>query len=98
MKPFRLNQIAAVIIIAATIMLAAALASQHPDGLERVAERLGFVSRASEEPTLASPLPDYTIAAITSPFWSTTTAGFVGATTALFVTLLLGRLLRKKQR
>ncbi|MBN1157106.1 PDGLE domain-containing protein [Candidatus Woesearchaeota archaeon] len=34
------------------------IASEHPDGLERVAENLGFIERAEELYT-ASPMPDY---------------------------------------
>jgi len=41
-------------------------ASSWPDGLERVAELLGFTARAEGSTTISAPLPDYIFPGITS--------------------------------
>lgn len=41
--------IISLIICAAIVVLAAAFASSHPDGLERVAEKMGFAGSAAEK-------------------------------------------------
>jgi hypothetical protein len=88
--------IISIVIIAVVVGLAAAFASGHPDGLEWVAEKLGFIGTAAEEPQLSSPLPDYAVTAIKSPFWSTTIAGILGAAIVAAIVLLIGRFFRGK--
>jgi len=88
--------IVSIAIVAAIVVLAAVYASSHPDGLERVAEQLGFISQATEEPVFAAPLPDYSTDAIKSPFWSTSVAGLIGAALVFIVVVLIGRLFRKR--
>jgi cobalt/nickel transport protein len=66
----------------------APFASPWPDGLERVAERLGFQARALDTPLLSSPLADYAVPGLGSAAWSTAVAGGIG--TALVFLLVLG--------
>jgi hypothetical protein len=75
----------------AIIILAAVFASSCPDGLEFVAEKLGFLSKVAEKPTVVSPLSDYSIPLIKSPFWSTAFAGVVGAAIVAGLALLIGK-------
>ena len=58
------------------VLLLAPLASQNPDGLERVADDLGFLSQAQEAPFTL--LPDYTIPGLDQALASTIAAGAVG--------------------
>lgn len=51
------------------------VASSSPDGLERVAEDLGFADRAA--PPHAAPLPDYAVPGL-SPGLSAPLAGLIG--------------------
>lgn len=64
--------------IALMVTLLAPLASEHPDGLERVAEDLGFIGRAQDAPYQV--IPDYVLPGISeeSPL-ATILAGIVGA-------------------
>ena len=58
------------------VVLLAPIASQDPDGLERVANELGFISQAQESPFTL--LPDYTIPGLDQALVSTIAAGAVG--------------------
>lgn len=69
-------------------------ASASPDGLERVAERLGFAS-AAREPLVAGPLAGYQVAGADGAL-SGGLAGVIGTLVVLAVGLLLGRLLRRR--
>ncbi|MCD4668944.1 MAG: PDGLE domain-containing protein, partial [Actinomycetia bacterium] len=64
------------LIIAMAISLAA---SSFPDGLEKVAENLGFIDRAtvvlSEGFFL---IPDYAFRGVENEYWQTSLAGFFG--------------------
>lgn len=74
-------------------LLVAPWACSWPDGLEKVAEHLGFESKAAETPLLASPIPDYEWPGIGSPAVATALAGAVGTVIAFGLSLLLGRIL-----
>ncbi|MDT8898041.1 energy-coupling factor ABC transporter permease [Thermanaerothrix sp. 4228-RoL] len=65
------------------LVAAAPLASTAPDGLERVAEDLGFITRATE-PAFHL-LPDYTLPALGEGALSTIIAGLIGAALVLGV-------------
>ena len=72
-------------------------ASSHPDGLERVAEKLGFAHKA-RDPEM-SMLPDYTIHGLHS-FLSNGLAGIIGVLATFCLAMVIGRivvLLRKKR-
>jgi len=64
------------IILSILIVIGASIwASNNPDGLEWVAEKLGFLQKAQESQSL---MADYTISFINNKILSTTIAGTVG--------------------
>ncbi|HVP56473.1 MAG TPA: energy-coupling factor ABC transporter permease [bacterium] len=67
-------------------------ASKWPDGLERVAGRLGFEHRAQPHPVV-SPLPDYTVPGLGSPVAATIVAGGIGTLAAFALAYVLARVL-----
>ncbi len=83
------------IIVAALAVLISPLASGNPDGLERVAEDLGFLESGQNAPFEI--LPDYTIPLLGETAISTILAGIVGAVVVFGILILLGRSLRSKQ-
>lgn len=64
-------------------------ASSHPDGLEYVAERTGFLDSARDSATADSPMADYQVKGIGDARLSGGVAGIVGS---LLVLLLAGGL------
>lgn len=64
------------LILALGLTLLAPLASPHPDGLERVAEDLGFIGAAREAPYEI--IPDYVLPGISSGALATIAAGVLG--------------------
>ena len=68
------------------------VASQHPDGLERVAEDKGFAEKAEE--SSFEIMPDYSIPGITSSL-STSLAGVLGVLIMIGVVYSVGRILKK---
>jgi len=60
-------------------------ASSLPDGLERVAEILGFDDHADTEPILSSPLPDYSIPSMGESPLGTVIAGTTGTLVCFFL-------------
>jgi cobalt/nickel transport system permease protein len=75
------------------MILLAPFASSLPDGLEHVAERLGFAGRAvAAQP---APLPDYTLLPLAdaSPWLATVVAGACGALVAFGVAWFVARTL-----
>jgi cobalt/nickel transport system permease protein len=81
-------------------MFVAPFASAWPDGLEKVAARLGFQTRALAKPLVPSPMADYAVPRISSATWATAVAGGLGTglvfLLALGVTWLL--VVKKRQR
>ncbi len=73
------------------VLLLAPFASSLPDGLERVAARLGFEHQSRT--VSASPLPDYTMPGVRSERLATILAGSAGLLTVFIVTLGGGRIL-----
>ena len=71
------------------------LASGNPDGLERVAEDLGFLETGLEAPFQI--LPDYTIPFLGETAISTILAGVVGALVVLGLLILIGRNLGRQK-
>jgi cobalt/nickel transport protein len=65
-------------------------ASGHPDGLERVAEDLGFIEREASVHSL-SPMPDYEVAGIP---WEAVRVGLAGLIGAVVLGALLWAALR----
>lgn len=77
-------------------MFVSPLASAWPDGLEKVAQRLGFADRAVETPLVPAPMPDYAAPGIVSPTWATALAGGVGTVLVFLLALGLARVLVRR--
>jgi len=75
-------------------VLLSPLASAFPDGLERVAEDMGFLEMGRPAPYEI--LPDYTIPFLGETALSTIIAGAVGALVVLGLAVVIGRSLRKQ--
>lgn len=71
-------------------------ASGNPDGLEFVAEKLGFVDSAGEHATGGSPFADYGTAGVDDARLSGGLAGLVGVTVTAVVAFGLMHLLRRR--
>ncbi len=70
-------------------------ASPLPDGLERVAENLGFIDKASDSSYKI--FPDYTVHGL-SAFWSNGLAGIIGTLATFCIVIILGRFISRKRR
>jgi cobalt/nickel transport protein len=67
--------------LAVSVLVAAVLsawASSHPDGLEHVAQSLGFAGSAQDSVTSGSPLADYSAPGVEDPRLSGGLAGVLG--------------------
>jgi cobalt/nickel transport system permease protein/cobalt/nickel transport protein len=73
-------------------------ASSHPDGLEYVAERAGFLDTAKEHPNADGPFADYTTDGVEDARLSGGIAGVVGALTVLLLAGGLVLVLRLRAR
>lgn len=71
-------------------------ASSHPDGLEAVAARTGFLDSANESPTASSPHADYSTRGIDDERVSGGVAGIAGALLVLGIAGGLFRVLRRR--
>ena len=71
-------------------------ASRWPDGLDRVAERLGFQRRERGRPIVAAPLADYQVPGARGAGWSTSVAGVTGTLVVFGSTCLLGYVLARR--
>ncbi len=59
-------------------ILLSPFASSWPDGLEKVAEDKGFLEKGEVQPSLTSPIPDYTWPGVKSEKVATSLAGIMG--------------------
>jgi cobalt/nickel transport system permease protein len=82
------------ILIALFVVLLSPLASAFPDGLERVAEDIGFIRTAQSAPYEV--IPDYTLPFLGPTPLSTILAGAIGVMIVLGLAILAGRALQKK--
>jgi cobalt/nickel transport system permease protein len=82
------------LLVALAVVLLAPLASAFPDGLERVAEDIGFINQAASAPYEL--LPDYTVPFLGETSLSTIVAGLLGALIVAGLTLLIIRLVRQR--
>jgi cobalt/nickel transport system permease protein len=82
------------ILISLFAVLLSPLASASPDGLERVAEDIGFLELGQDAPYAI--LPDYTVPFLGETALSTIVAGAVGALVALGLMIVIGQSLRRK--
>ena len=75
-------------IIAALViaMFVSVFASSFPDGLEKVAENLGFINKAEQiVPESIFLIPDYVFGAVDNELWQTSLAGMSGVLIILAV-------------
>ena len=82
----------------ACVFIAAILspfASPWPDGLERVAELLGFAARVEGPAPVSAPMPDYVFPGISSEGIATAVAGILGTLLVFAVLYAVGRMLAK---
>ena len=78
------------------VVVLAPLASSAPDGLEKVAQALGFAGKAAEKTVVATPLAGYAVPGVRSPAAATALAGAFGTLVMFGFSLILGRLLARK--
>jgi cobalt/nickel transport protein len=71
-------------------------ASSSPDGLEKVAEDLGFIEKSEGEPLINSPAPDYVFPGITNEGAATAAAGIAGTLLTFGVTYGVAKAIGKK--
>lgn len=71
-------------------------ASSSPDGLEKVAEDVGFIETAEDHTFSDFTLSDYGIAGLENARFSVGIAGLIGVLTTALIALGLFRLIRKK--
>jgi len=81
-------------LISIAVVLLSPLASVDPDGLERVAGDLGFLSKGSSAPFAI--IPDYTLPVLGNTPLSTIFAGMIGVIVVGVVILLLGQSMKAK--
>lgn len=79
--------------IAVLLAVLSPLASSHPDGLEWVAEKNGFLSSARS--AMYKLIPDYTLRGINNPAVSTIVAGIIGVVVVLAVAWGIAKVERK---
>ena len=89
--------------LTASILIAGALsfyASSHPDGLEKVAEDVGFLDTAKDSAVSGSPLADYGISGLDNARISVGLSGLIGLAVTGFVAFgvfYLAKKLRKNK-
>lgn len=88
--------IVAGVLLSLAVVLLAPYASASPDGLERVAQDMGFISTAVAAPYEV--LPDYTIPFVGSENLSTLLAGALGVLVVAATAVYLVRLIRRPAR
>jgi cobalt/nickel transport system permease protein len=81
------------IMVAILVVMISPLASANPDGLERVAEDIGFLSLGQDAPYCI--IPDYTVPFLGETATSTIVAGLIGVLIVALAIILLARLLKK---
>jgi cobalt/nickel transport system permease protein len=78
-------------------LLISPFASHWPDGLEKIAETLGFLGRSAGKPVAPAPMPDYEIPGIGSPVVATALAGALGTIVMFVFAFFLARLVTPKR-
>jgi cobalt/nickel transport system permease protein len=82
------------LLISLVVVLLSPFASADPDGLERVAEDLGFLHRGVSAPYEL--IPDYTLPLLGETHLSTILAGVIGVIVVAVVMILLGQGMKAK--
>lgn len=87
-------------VLLVALLVAAVLspfASSSPDGLEKVAQDLGFLHKGEGEPLVNSPIPDYTFPGVDNPGLATALAGIAGTLVTFGAMYGLARVVGKKK-
>jgi cobalt/nickel transport system permease protein len=90
-----LRWVVAGLAVALVLTLISPLASPHPDGLERVAEDLGFIEAARDAPYEV--VPDYTFPGISNQALSTIAAGVAGTIIVFGIAVGVAALFRRRE-
>ncbi len=90
--------VAGVVVALLIAGVAGYFASANPDGLEYVAEQVGFADSAEDSATADSPLSDYQVEGVDHKALSGGLAGVVGALVVLLVVGGLTYVVRRKDR
>ena len=77
-------------------MLISLHASPEPDGLEKVAEDLGFLEHGEGNEVMESPMPDYVIPWLGDETVAASLAGLIGTVIMFGIGIGAGRILRKE--
>ena len=77
-------------------LFVAPFACSWPDGLDKVAQTLGFEHRAAGPPLIPSPIADYQLPGISSAAVATSLAGVIGIIVVFILAFLLARVLVPK--
>lgn len=86
------------LLIAVTLaVFASPFASSFPDGLEKVAERFGFLEKGEGREVIESPVPDYAMPGIGDERIATAVAGGVGTLVVFGLGYGAARLLKRKR-
>ena len=72
-------------------------ASTHPDGLEHVAEKTGFLDTADDHATGDGPMADYSVKGVDSPRLAGGLAGVTGVLVTLVLAGGLGYAVRRRR-
>jgi cobalt/nickel transport protein len=74
-------------------------ASRNPDGLEKIAQKLGFAEKTQDKfRGLTSPAPDYSLKVIKNPVLSTAISGAGGTLLMFILAWSFGKLLLGKNK
>ncbi len=95
-----MNKKDVIIGLAITLVLAGIIsifASSWPDGLEKVAEKLGFMEKSEFKPALTSPIPDYTMPGVKNEKLATSVAGIIGTLAVFGFSYGIATLIRYKK-
>ncbi|MBN1230699.1 MAG: energy-coupling factor ABC transporter permease [Anaerolineales bacterium] len=82
------------IIVTGIVLLISPFASADPDGLEKVADQLGFLNLGMDAPYQI--IPDYSLPILGETGFSTILAGLIGVILVSGIGLILGRTLSRK--
>ena len=72
-------------------LFVAPFACSWPDGLDKLAQTLGFEHRAGGQPLIHSPIPDYQLPGVSSAAVATALAGVIGTVIVFALAFLLAR-------
>jgi len=77
--------------------LVSLFASSFPDGLEKVAENLGFIEKGEVKPSVKSPIPDYEWPGLENKKLATSIAGIAGTLIVFGLGYGLAAILKHKE-